>query len=101
MSYYPQQPGYGPPPSHPQATTVLILGICGIVLCQICAPIAWVMGNRVVREIDESGGAYGGRDNANIGRILGIIGTALVIAGFVMVIAMLALGIGLASTSST
>ena len=35
----------------------------------------WVMGNRVVQEIDGAGGAMGGRDLANIGRILGIIGT--------------------------
>ena len=34
------------------------------------------MGNQVIREIDASGGAVGGRSNANVGRILGIVGHA-------------------------
>ena len=68
--------GYGPPaPNHPQATTVLILGILGLVLCGIIGPFAWVMGNRVVGEIDASGGRWGGRSEANIGRVLGIVVT--------------------------
>jgi hypothetical protein len=73
-----QVPAYGPiRPDHPQATTVLILGIVGIVACGLAAPFAWVMGNRVVREIDASGGTLGGRSNANVGRVCGIVGTAL------------------------
>ena len=81
----PMPPGYGPvPPDHPQATTVLILGIVSIVVCGVVAPIAWVMGNRVVREIDASGGALGGRSNANVGRILGIVVTVLMIATFAL-----------------
>jgi len=78
MSQYPAPPPpYGPQPSHPQATTVLVFGILGLVLCQILGPVAWVMGNRVVSEIDASGGAMGGRDSANAGRICGIIATVL------------------------
>ncbi len=74
-------PGYGPiAPDHPQATTVLVLGILGIVVCGLLAPFAWVMGTRVVREIDASGGAIGGRSNANVGRILGIVVSVLMIA---------------------
>lgn len=79
------QPGYGqgyPPyamaPDHQQATTVLVLGILGLLLCQVLSPFAWVMGNRVVREIDASNGALGGRSSANAGRICGIIGTVLI-----------------------
>ena len=74
----PQAPTYGAfAPDHPQATLVLILGILGLVLCQVISPFAWVMGNRVIREIDASGGTMGGRSSANAGRICGIIGTAL------------------------
>lgn len=80
------QPGYGaagpyghaPAPDHPQSTTVLVLGILGLVLCQILAPFAWIMGKRVVGEIDASGGSIGGRSSANAGRICGIIGTVLI-----------------------
>ncbi len=54
-----------------------MLGILGLVLCQVLSPFAWVMGNRVVREIDASQGFTGGRGNANAGRICGIVGTVL------------------------
>ncbi len=77
-----QQPpaahGYSPmAPPHPQATTVLVLGILGLVVCGLLGPFAWSTGNRVIREIDASGGSMSGRENANIGRILGIVSTAL------------------------
>jgi hypothetical protein len=87
MSYPPYgppqygQPSYGPPPDHPQATLALVLGILGAVLCVICAPFAWVIGQRVVREIDASGGRYGGRGQAQAGYILGMIWTILLAVG--------------------
>jgi uncharacterized membrane protein YjgN (DUF898 family) len=80
-NYPPNQ--YGAPPygfgapEHPQATLVLILGIVGIVVCQVISPFAWVMGSRVVREIDASNGQLGGRSQAQAGRICGIVGTCL------------------------
>lgn len=76
-------PGYGAPPpagyaaDHPQTTTVLVLGILGVVLCQVLAPFAWVMGRRVVREIDAAGGRVGGRGPAQAGYVLGIVGTVI------------------------
>ena len=75
--------GFGPP-DHDQAMLVLILGILGLVLCQVISVVAWVMGNRVVAEIDASGGRVGGRSTANAGRICGIIGTALFAFYFVV-----------------
>ena len=104
-----QPPGYGPPgyggygppaQNHPQSTTVLVLGILGIVVCGIVAPFAWVMGNRVVREIDASGGRWGGRTEANVGRILGIVGSALLILGVVLVVGVFVVGGILASSSN-
>ena len=68
--------GFGVP-DHQQAVLVLILGILGLVICQVIAPVAWVMGNRVVAEIDASNGQVGGRSTANAGRICGIVGTVL------------------------
>jgi len=60
--YPPNQYGAPPyggfvPPDHHQAVTVLILGILGLVLCQLISPFAWVMGNRVVGEIELTGDA--------------------------------------------
>lgn len=76
---------YGPvaPPDHAQATTVLILGILGLVTCQLVSPFAWAMGQRVVREIDSSGGRIGGRSAANAGRVCGIVGTAILLLAVV------------------
>jgi hypothetical protein len=76
-------------PDHPDSTTVLILGILGIAVCQVIAPFAWVKGGRVKREIDESGGKYGGRSQVQLGYVLGIVGSALLalyVVGFLFYI---------------
>lgn len=81
--YQPYAPGYGPTglpmwaPDHPQTTTVLLLGILGMAVCQVVAPFAWVMGSRVRKEIDASGGQIGGRSQVQIGYVLGIVGSCL------------------------
>jgi len=98
----PMQPPYAaPPPNHAQATTVLVLGILSLVVCGVIGPFAWTMGNRVVREIDASGGAVGGRTEANVGRILGIVATVLIVVGLVIVVGILALGAVVSVSSST
>jgi hypothetical protein len=99
------QPGYGPPvyaPDHPRATTSLVLGILGVVVCQVIAPFAWVMGRKTVAEIDASHGAVGGRGAAQAGYILGIVGTVLLGLGvllvvFYIVVVVLFVGAGLNS----
>ena len=88
---YPPPAYLPPPPAHRQATTVLVLGILGIAVCGLCGPFAWTIGNRVVAEIDASGGALGGRQEANIGRILGIVATVLLIVGVVFFVFAIAL----------
>ena len=79
-------PTYAVAPQHPQTTTVLVLGILSLVVCQVIGPFAWSMGNRVIREIDASGGRLGGRETVNIGRILGIVATALLALALVMML---------------
>jgi uncharacterized membrane protein YjgN (DUF898 family) len=82
-------PGYGyppPQPQHPQAVTVLVLGILGIVVCGLCGPFAWAMGNRVEREIAASGGAWGGSTEVTIGKVLGIVATAILAVTLVFVV---------------
>lgn len=87
MSYPPPPYGYPSRPEHPQATTVLILGIVGMMFCQVCAPVAWVMGRRTLNEIDASGGTVGGRSNVMVGYVLGIIGSVMLILGVLAAIA--------------
>jgi hypothetical protein len=90
---YPAPP-YFPPRDHPSSTTVLVLGIVGLVACQVVSPFAWTMGNRVVREIDASGGQLGGRSAANAGRICGIIGTVLLGLSVLLLLGFLVLALG-------
>ncbi|MEP6814051.1 MAG: DUF4190 domain-containing protein [Marmoricola sp.] len=100
----PYQPQYQVLPDHPQATTVLVLGILGLVLCGVIAPFAWTMGNRVQGEIDASRGTLGGRSSANAGRIMGIIGTVLLIVYGVVIVGILVLfglGLGVARTTTS
>ena len=74
-------------PDHPRATLALVLGILGIVLCQVAAPFAWVIGKRTVAEIDASRGTVGGRGAAQAGYVLGIIGSILLIlAGLLLLL---------------
>jgi len=81
---FPSESGAYPEAS--QATTVLVLGILGIVICGILAPFAWVMGNKELEAIDAGRRAPENRGTANAGRILGIIGSVLLIVGLVVLV---------------
>ncbi|MEN8234136.1 MAG: DUF4190 domain-containing protein [Actinomycetota bacterium] len=82
-----------------QATTVLVLGILGLVMCQVLGPFAWVMGNREIEAIEAGRRPAQNRGTAQAGRILGIIATVLMIIGIVTIILVIAL-IGFASFST-
>jgi hypothetical protein len=58
------------------ATTALVLGILGIVVCGL---IALSIGHSSVKRIDASGGRLGGRSRAQAGFICGLIGTILLV----------------------
>jgi hypothetical protein len=97
------QPYYYPPqiPKHPQATTAMILGILGLVLCGVIGPFAWVMGSKAVKEIDANPNAYSGRGEANAGKIMGIISTAIMAFLVGCVIILLVIGLAVGSTASS
>ncbi|MEV4355028.1 DUF4190 domain-containing protein [Nonomuraea sp. NPDC051941] len=88
MSYPNYGPSYyGPPPqTHPQGTAILVLGILSLVVCTFIGPFAWSMGNRALREIDESGYYYENRGMVQAGRICGIVSSVLMMItlGFVV-----------------
>jgi hypothetical protein len=76
-----------------QATTILVLGILGLVLCQVLGPFAWVMGNKELAGIDAGRRAPENRGTAQAGRILGIISTVLMIIGVGLLVVLLAIGV--------
>jgi hypothetical protein len=85
-------------PEDSQATTVLVLGILSLVVCQILGPIAWVMGSTELAGIDAGRRPPQNRGTAQAGRILGIISTVLMIIGVVFLFVFLIIGL-VASTS--
>lgn len=100
---YTPQPGYSVPGHYTEqvnGTTILVLGILGLTCCGICAPIAWTMGNSALKAIDAGRANPSERGNVNIGRILGIIGTALIILAFIFYALMGILAISAPGTST-
>lgn len=69
---------------------MLVLGILGIVVCGVCGPFAWGLGNRVEREIAASQGRWSGSTEVTIGKILGIVATALLALSVVLILLFLA-----------
>ncbi len=95
------QPGaYAPPgqyggyaaPAHPSSTTALVLGLVSLIGFFVCllpvlaAPFAWRTGSRVVKEIDAQPGRWSGREQAQAGRIMGMIGTGLLVLGILAIL---------------
>jgi hypothetical protein len=100
MSQHPPSAFPGPAQDHPQTTTILILGICGLAFCQVLGPFAWSMGNKALREIDASGGQLGGRDMVNVGRILGMV-SSIILGLVVLLFVVLFLFAGIAAVSTS
>jgi hypothetical protein len=74
---------------HGDGTTVLVLGILGVVVCGILGPIAWAKGNRVRREMDAQPGVeWTNRGLVTAGWICGIVSTAILLlqVGIVMIV---------------
>lgn len=75
-----------PYPEASQATTALVLGILGLVVCGILGPFAWSIGNKELQAIDAGRRPPENRGTANAGRILGIVSTVLLGIGIVVII---------------
>lgn len=79
-------PAGTPYPEGSQAITALVLGILGIITCPILGPIAWQMGQKELEAIDSGRRPPENRGTANAGKILGIIGTAFLGLGVILVL---------------
>jgi len=103
----PPPPGYSPgyqPYSqpagvdHPNGTTVLVLGILSLVVCGLLGPVAWVMGNNAIKEMDAQPGlVFRNRGNVTAGRICGIIGSVFLVLSVLVVVFMIIVMAGAAS----
>lgn len=73
---------YGPPPEHPNAMVVLILGILGFFV-GVTGPVAWIMGSKARKEVKADPGRYRDGGMLQVGWILGIVTTALMVVGII------------------
>jgi hypothetical protein len=93
-----QQPGYGygqqmMPTSHPQGTTILVLGILSLVVCSPLGIAAWVMGNKAQAEMAAQPGVnFTNAGQIKAGKICGIIGVAFLVLSVLLVIVALSAG---------
>jgi hypothetical protein len=62
-----------------RGSSVLVYGILGVVLCQLLAIAAWRMGNDDLRDMDSGLMDPSGRDLTKAGRILGMVGTVVLV----------------------
>lgn len=93
---YPPQP-YGQPggpavQDHPQGTTVFVLGIVGIFF-GICAPIAWYLGNKTLKDIASTGMQFTNESQIRTGRILGKVFTIIYAVMIVLYIAFIVIAV--------
>jgi hypothetical protein len=73
--YYPPPVAYAPPQNDSDANNIFLLGILGITVCGICAPIAWAKGSTYRTTCRIMGTMPNGM--ATAGWIMGIVGTVL------------------------
>src|ERR671916_425806 len=111
QQYPASQPSpYGQPPAqygqqqygmaggeHPQGTMIFVLGIVGIFV-GVCAPIAWYLGNKTLREITASGANYSNVSQIRTGRMLGKVFTIIYIVFIVLYIIALVVIFGMAAS---
>lgn len=58
---------------------ILVLGILGLIFCQVFSPFAWIMGKGDMEKIDAGLMDPEGRGMTQAGMICGIVGTAILV----------------------
>jgi hypothetical protein len=84
----PPPPPMMPPPTasaSTQAVVALVLGILGVGCCGLAAPFAWYVAVTEQRAIREGRSSSAGAGMAGIAKILGMIGSALLIFGLMWI----------------
>ncbi len=67
------------------ATLILVLGIVGLLCCNLLGPVVWYMGKQELQGIAEGRIAAVNEGTAKAGMILGMIGTALLVFGILWI----------------
>ncbi len=67
------------------ATLILVLGILGVLCCNLLGPVAWYMGRQELAAIAAGTLPATNEGTAKAGMILGIIGTAFLVFGLLWI----------------
>ena len=78
-----------------QASTALVLGIVGLVCCQVLGIVAWVMANNELEGIKAGRRNPQNEGTATAARIIGIIGTVLLGLGIIALIIATIVGVAM------
>lgn len=84
-----------------RGTLILVLGILGIVCCFICGIVAWVMGNKDLKQMAAETMDRSGEGLTKAGKICGMVGVILAIVGIVIQLIFIFLGFGMFTLRST
>ncbi len=71
---------------------ILVLGILGLIVRQLLAPVAWIMGKGDMAQIDSGQMDPEGRGLTQAGMILGIVGTIVIVLSLVALVFFMVLG---------
>ena len=72
-----------------RGVTILVFGILSLMICQLFGIPAWIMGNTDLNEMAQGRMDAGGRDLTKAGRILGMVGTGVLVFQLLIIIAIL------------
>ena len=81
-----------------RGTTVLVLGILGLVVCQVCGIIAWVMANKDLPKMEAGTMDPEGLGQTKAGKICGII-SVILLAVIIVVYVLMFIVFGAAAAS--
>jgi ABC-type Fe3+ transport system permease subunit len=90
----PQVPTGAAPVKPHRGGMILAFGIIGLVCCIIFAILAWVMGNKDLKEMAAGTMDRSGEGMTKAGKIIGMIACILAIVGLIIQLIMLAVGAG-------
>ncbi|MFN3256773.1 MAG: DUF4190 domain-containing protein [Ilumatobacter sp.] len=86
MSETPTTPTESVPIRHPRAMPILVTGILGVTIMPVLGPVAWALGRSTLREIDATTMRYSNRTTVQVGMILGVISTVILVVGLAVVV---------------
>jgi hypothetical protein len=78
------------------AIGILVLALVGLLCCPLTSPVAWLLGHREVQAARRGEAPAGSQSLAQVGMLLGILGTVLLAFTVLLVFALGALAVAAA-----